>query len=163
VLQLRALNSPGIHIGATLTLAQTDFPFVTGPNDLNIRIGQATENNAFLFGSPANFFFNNSKWVPPSQDQLSNLDVPPGGSAHLDLGSVVLSAGLPNGTYTTDIGVFVACQATFCSWSLFSPPTIDAGLLTITVAAPEPAAIFLVGTALLGLVVASRSRLRRTV
>jgi hypothetical protein len=88
--------------------------------------------------------------------------VQPGNSVHLDLGGIILGTALPPGNYTTDVGVYSACVATFCLVSTGVPPDFaDAGVLTITVTdVSEPATTFLLGSGLIGLLAGNRSKTR---
>lgn len=156
-----------VNLGATLSLALTDSPIITDQNgantvtlpdgwtfvDYQLVVGQALDIDAYFFGTPANAFFNNSTWVAPIDNPVANLDLQPGNSIHLDLGSIILGPGLPPGTYTTDIGVYSACVASFCLYNPFEFPNFaDAGPLTINVVGvPEPATMLLLSVGLLGL------------
>ena len=155
-------GAPGstVLIGATLSLAPTDTPISTDQYGGGLSIDQQ-QPLAFLI-SPAGlppdyYFFQNTSWTAPSQDPLTDLNVPAGGSVHLDLGSIVLGTALPLGDYTTDIGIYSSSDCpdlppgesgvVICDiiYPYVSPPDFaDAGLLTIVVTeVPEPAAVLL--------------------
>ncbi|MDR3438321.1 PEP-CTERM sorting domain-containing protein [Telmatospirillum sp.] len=93
---------------------------------------------------------------------LANLDVAPGSSIDLVLGTFYAYATLPTGVYTADIGINQACVASICDGLPFSAPNfLDPGALTIEVAAvPEPSLPAILSIGLLGLSLIRRRRVR---
>jgi hypothetical protein len=150
-----------VDIGATLTVGS--FGLTTDSSGIQIasaggtiiyfgRLDFVQPLDLTFYGTPASFFSQHTEFVPGNHSQLENLNLDPRSSLHLDLGYIVADAGLPAGSYTTDIGINQECSADDCDLSPFAPPSFaDAGTLSVNVAAiPEPRGIALLFLGVLG-------------
>jgi hypothetical protein len=160
-LQITAGQS--ITVGATLTLDPGDVALVTDGFGFPIVVYQQQFLDGMFFGTPDYFFEQNTNFTAAS-DPLANLNVQPGGSVDLVLGTIATLASLPTGSYATDIGINDICIGTCFVSPFFAPSYADAGLLAITVtqavdSVPEPATLPLLLGALPTLTLLRRHRL----
>lgn len=141
-----------VDVGVTLTLdagvglstdatGSASFSTIDGlGNPQTGTITYSVYQQSFLgfFGTPAGYFSSDTSFMAAVPNPLANLTLLPGGSVHLVPGTITTLAGLPIGTYTTDIGIVESCISGSCFFLVFAPPNYaDAGTLTLNVM-PEP-------------------------
>ena len=162
--------APGqtVTIFATFSLGTTDAAITTDASGV-VQLGYAygalnylifPYEQQFTLFFPGSIFQSDSFWQPSLPNPLANISLRPGQSIDLDLGTLTLSADLPAGTYTTDIGVAEGCPAPYpgstisCQRNYNAPPDYNAGPLTFRVGVPEPATLptLIVGAVAIALV-----------
>lgn len=156
-----------VQIGATLTNVAdglgplqifTDADGHTGLSLLRVLRYDPLEST--VFGNPARFVAQFTTFDMSDPHPLTNLDLTPGASFHLDLGILTVDSNLPVGEYLVDIGIYADCPNGFsCLITPFDPPNFaDAGFFRLVVTVPEPGSFALLGTALFGLLRISARR-----
>ena len=165
--------APGqsIQIGATLANTGDSLALITDSSGVQTiaegftsRFTVGVKEELFLVvegGSPNPYLPQHSQFVVNVPNPMADLNIAAGSSRHLILGTLIIDptapAGLYWGAYGMDIGIYEA-QSFPCpgvcltNVDAFAPPTIDAGILAVSVTAvPEPGTLALLGIAVAGM------------
>jgi hypothetical protein len=175
--------APGQSIEIGATLANTSDSSVLTTDSGGVQAVAEGFTSTFTVGLQGQLFFiveggpaspylaQHSHFVVSVPNPMADLNIAAGSFSHLTLGTLTIDptapAGLYTGPYGIDVGIYEVLSfpcpgVCFTNLDLFAPPTIDAGILAVTVSTvPESATLALLGIAAAGMGFSKRRKSNR--